>query len=56
MTTTKTKGRILTPREFCGDCNGDYGYEINGVKSTKSYISRKGAENAMNRFLFKKYN
>lgn len=39
--------RILSPREFSGSVHGDYGYEINGVKSSNGYISRKSAYNAM---------
>jgi len=44
---TKYKYRVLNPTDFSGDANGDFGYELNGIKSTNSYVSRAGASNAM---------
>lgn len=40
---------VLTPTEFSGNANGDYGYKINGTKSKNGYVSKSGARNAMHR-------
>lgn len=45
--------KILSPLEYSGSIHGDWGYEIDGVKSEMSYVSRIGARNAMNRKLEK---
>lgn len=45
--------QVLTPREYSGSIHGDYGYQINGVKSENGYVSRSGAEKAMYRRLAK---
>ncbi len=39
--------RVLGPLKFSGSLYGDFGYEINGQKSEKGYVSRRGAEAAM---------
>lgn len=49
----KPRCRVLKPYEFCGDVNGDYGYEIDGMKSKNSYVSDSGARKAMHRALEK---
>ena len=46
--------KILSPLEYSGSIYGDYGYEINGEKSKKGYLSRKGADSAMYRELEKR--
>lgn len=47
--------KILSPRDFSGSVHGDYGYEINGVKSDKGYISRSSAQKALDRRIEKDY-
>lgn len=43
--------KILKPFEFSGDYRGDYGFEINGIKSQQGYISKSSAKSALNRKL-----
>lgn len=50
---TETNYRVLNPKEYSGSMDGDYGYEINGEKSARSYISRTSARKAMERRLEK---
>ena len=50
---TNNTYKVLRPSEFSGDFNGDFGYEINGTKSDKGYVSKIGARNAMYRKLDK---
>ncbi len=45
------QNRVLNPREFSGSIHGDYGFEINGVRSERGYVSRNGARQAMYRLL-----
>lgn len=45
--------KVLNPVEFSGSLYGDFGYEIDGVKSENSYVSKNGAYNAMWRKLNK---
>ena len=49
------KYKVLNPIEFSGWADGDYGYEIEGVKSDKSYVSSAGAKKAMYLRLRKMY-
>ena len=42
--------RVLRPSE-AGDINGDFFYEFDGERSSTSYASRRGAQNALNRRL-----
>ena len=46
--------KVLSPLEFSGSSSGDYGYEIENVKSIKSYVSESGARKAMNKELTKR--
>jgi hypothetical protein len=43
------KGKVLTPTEFSGSANGDFGYELNGVKSANSYATKSAAQSAFER-------
>ncbi len=47
------KYRVLSPKDFSGNVHGDFGYQINGTKSSIGYVSRKGARSAMHRALDK---
>lgn len=40
-------GFIVSPLEYSGSVYGDYGYEIDGVKSEKGYSSKASAKNAL---------
>lgn len=53
MKTKLITGRILTPLQFSGSVHGDYGYEIDGVKSNKSYATAYSARRALARKLEK---
>ena len=48
-----TNAKVLRPIEFSGSRHGDYGFEIDGVRSEKGYASETGARNAMHRALEK---
>jgi len=48
------KYKVLTPKEAFNDSNADWSYEINGTKSKRGYISKKGAYNAMIREVLKR--
>lgn len=50
----KNNFKVLSPKQFSGTVNGDWGYEINGIRSDKGYVSRTGAYNAMWRELDKR--
>ena len=45
--------KILRPKEFSGSIYGDFGYELNGVRSEKGYVSKAGAEKALVRAIEK---
>ena len=47
--TTQLDKKVLKPSEFCGNFYGDFGYELNGIKSKNGYISRVGAQKALER-------
>jgi len=47
------KYKVLSPIAFSGSPYGDFGYEIDGVKSSKGYSSERGARVAMERVLEK---
>jgi len=39
--------KVLSPKEFSGSIYGDFGYEIDGVRSKNGYVSRNGAKSAL---------
>lgn len=41
------KYKILSPLQYSGSLGGDYGYEIDGIKSERGYVSKSGAYKAM---------
>lgn len=45
--------KVLSPLKFSGSIHGDWGYEIDGVKSDRGYVSRKAASLALHRKLEK---
>jgi len=45
--------KTLTPRQYSGSTHGDFGYEIDGVKSIRSYATLAQAKAAMYRALDK---
>lgn len=49
MNINSKKHRVLTPMEYSGSLHGDYGYEIDGVRSEIGYVSRVAAYEAMYR-------
>ena len=56
MTDTTRKlvtGHVLSPLAYSGSVFGDYGYEIEGVKSERSYVSAYSARRALRRELIK---
>jgi hypothetical protein len=48
-TKQKIEARVLRPIENSGSIHGDYGYILNGVKSTRGYATRRAASNALER-------
>ena len=45
------RARVILPREFSGSNYGNYGFEINGVRSINGYSSRSSARVAMDRII-----
>lgn len=39
--------RVLRPSEYSGTIHGDYGYEVNSVRSENGYATRAAATAAM---------
>lgn len=46
---TDIQRKVLSPIQYSGSVGGDFGFEINGVKSKNGYATRQLASNAMNR-------